>query len=277
MALTKVLIAVKTYPTLSKKYDELVCTAGFLEDGSWIRIYPVPYRKLDYGSRYSKWQWIELDLVKNTSDFRPESFRPYSLDSEIKMLDRVGTEQKWRVRKDIVLKNVYTDLGALITEAKGDKGTSLAVFKPSKVIDFIWEPVERYWNPEKIKQVVANQAQGSLFDVEEYKSIFKVVRKIPYKFSYVFETEDGRNPTLMIEDWELGQLYWNMMDKYKNEDIACAKVKEKFFNELVFKKDLYFFLGTSKKFHNVGPNPFMIIGAFYPPKEDPISQLSLDF
>jgi hypothetical protein len=30
MALTKVLITVKTYPTLSEKYDELVCTAGFL-------------------------------------------------------------------------------------------------------------------------------------------------------------------------------------------------------------------------------------------------------
>ena len=42
MALTKVLISVKTYPTLSEKYDELVCTAGFLEDGSWIRIYPIP-------------------------------------------------------------------------------------------------------------------------------------------------------------------------------------------------------------------------------------------
>lgn len=35
MALTKVLIAVKTYPTLSSKYDELVCTAGFREDGAF--------------------------------------------------------------------------------------------------------------------------------------------------------------------------------------------------------------------------------------------------
>ena len=42
MAMTKVLITVKTYPTLSAKYDELVCTAGFREDGTWIRIYPVP-------------------------------------------------------------------------------------------------------------------------------------------------------------------------------------------------------------------------------------------
>jgi hypothetical protein len=42
MTKTKVLIAVKTYPSLSSKYDELVCTAGFLEDGSWIRVYPIP-------------------------------------------------------------------------------------------------------------------------------------------------------------------------------------------------------------------------------------------
>lgn len=43
MALTKVLITVKTYPAISTKYDELVCTAGFREDGSWIRIYPVQF------------------------------------------------------------------------------------------------------------------------------------------------------------------------------------------------------------------------------------------
>lgn len=85
MALTKVLITVKTYPSLSEKYDELVCTAGFLEDGSWIRIYPVPLRKLDYQNRYEKWQWIEIDLIKNISDFHPESYRPSDLDKEISL------------------------------------------------------------------------------------------------------------------------------------------------------------------------------------------------
>ncbi len=76
MALTKVLITVKTYPTLSAKYDELVCTAGFKEDGTWIRLYPVPFRKKSYNEQYKKYDWIEVDLVKNTSDFRPDSFRP---------------------------------------------------------------------------------------------------------------------------------------------------------------------------------------------------------
>ncbi|MDA3800374.1 MAG: hypothetical protein PF692_15015, partial [Kiritimatiellae bacterium] len=73
MAKTKVLITVKTYPTVSTKYDELVCTAGVKENGEWIRIYPIPFRKLDYTQKYSKYQWVEMDLVKNDSDFRPES------------------------------------------------------------------------------------------------------------------------------------------------------------------------------------------------------------
>ncbi|MGM0649689.1 MAG: hypothetical protein ACQES1_04170, partial [Bacteroidota bacterium] len=68
MAKTKVLITVKTYPTISSKYDELVCTAGFKEDGTWVRIYPVPFRKRSYAEQYKKYDWIELDLVNNTSD-----------------------------------------------------------------------------------------------------------------------------------------------------------------------------------------------------------------
>ena len=50
--LRKVFITVKTYPTLSKKYNELVCTAGILDDGSWVRIYPLPFRKLDYENSF---------------------------------------------------------------------------------------------------------------------------------------------------------------------------------------------------------------------------------
>jgi uncharacterized protein (DUF488 family) len=51
------------------------------------------------------------------------------------------------------------------------------------------------------------------------------------------------------------------------------KVKEKYFDEFVRKKDLYFFLGTTKQFHNVAPNPFIIIGTFYPPKTKKMTNL----
>ena len=102
----KVLITVKTYPTLSNKYDETVCTAGIDENGNWIRIYPVPYRKLY--TQYSKYQWIELDLIKRTADPRPESLNPTNVDS-IKLLNKLGTENAWQERKNFVFKTkIYT-------------------------------------------------------------------------------------------------------------------------------------------------------------------------
>ncbi|WP_205748147.1 hypothetical protein [Dyadobacter luticola] len=147
MALTRVLIAVKTYPTLSNKYDELVCTAGFLEDGSWIRIYPIPFRKLEYDKQYSKYNWIEIDLEKNKSDFRSESYKPKSIDATFKIVGSIGSENgTWRLRKDIVLRNVHTNMTTLIANAKDSKlYTSLAVFKPKSTLDFKIEKVERDW------------------------------------------------------------------------------------------------------------------------------------
>src|SRR5262245_56455470 len=72
----KILITVKTYPTLSQKYGETVCTAGVRPDGSWIRLYPIPFRRLDEQQQYSKFDWIEGDLVKSRSDPRPETYHP---------------------------------------------------------------------------------------------------------------------------------------------------------------------------------------------------------
>ena len=269
MATTKVLICVKTYPTLSEKYDELVCTAGFLEDGSLIRIYPVPFRKLDYEMQYRKWQWIELDLVKNTRDFRKESYRPTSIDEQIKILEDVGTENNWRARKLFVVNRAKTNMTQLIEAARNPAfGTSLAILKPTEVIDFKYEPCEREWDPEKLQAVYIHNDELELFaDSSSAKSFFQVVNKLPYKFSYVLKTEDGIERTMMIEDWELGALYWNMLKKEAGDEIrACQKVREKYFDYMVRERDLYFFVGTTLKFHNLARNPFIIIGTFYPPK-----------
>lgn len=276
MALTRVLITVKTYPTLSEKYDELVCTAGFRGDGSWVRIFPVPFRKLDYQNQYKKWQWIEIDLVKNRSDFRPESYRPTNLDKEIRLLEEVDTKDNWNKRKMLVGDKIRYNLTELIVEAKDPNiRTSLAIVKPKEIIDFVWESCEREWDKEKMDKVIANQAQGSLFDEAETRLVFKVVNKLPFNFSYIFTTEDGIKRKIMIEDWELGALYWNCWKKAKGDEIeACKKVKEKYLDYMWHERDLYFFMGTTKQFHNVSPNPFIIIGTFYPPKID-MQQLSL--
>jgi hypothetical protein len=59
----RVLITVKTYPTLSRKYGETVCTAGVRADGTWMRIYPVPFRRLEEQEQYKKFDWVEADFI----------------------------------------------------------------------------------------------------------------------------------------------------------------------------------------------------------------------
>ena len=81
----------------------------------------------------------------------------------------------------------------------------------------------------------------------------------------------------MVEDWELGMLYWNCLKRANgDETIACQKVKERFYDDFAKTKDLYLFLGTIKKYHNVSQSPFIVIGTFYPPKEYG-TQLTLQF
>jgi len=80
---------------------------------------------------------------------------------------------------------------------------------------------------------------------------------------------------MMIEDWEIGMLYFNCLKRVNGDKKrAIAKVRKKYY-DFFSTRDLHFFLGTTKRFHNVSPNPFIIIGVFYPPMPSPTKQLSL--
>lgn len=226
--------------------------------------------KKSYQEQYSKYEWIELDLVKNTRDPRPESYRPVSHDTPIKVLGRIPPDgDTWIDRRKIVLNKVYTNLTQLIGEAKNkDICTSLAVFKPTRIIDFIWEEVEREWSEDKLVQF----QQLNLFQsFDETK--FEVVKKLPFKFSFRYEDDHGKQSTTMIEDWETGELYWNCLRRNDgNEQKACNDVRKKYLDDFSRTKDLHFFLGSSQLHHFTGKNPFLIIGTFHP---KPITQLRL--
>lgn len=271
MAITRVLITVKTYPTLSSRYDELVCTAGFLDNGDWIRLYPIPFRKKSYDEQYRKYDWIEIDLVKNTRDSRPESYRPKEINTEIKIVGHIGTDNSWSERKKIVQKKVYSNLSTLISEAKNpDICTSLATFKPTKILDFVVEDTSREWDAKKLEHM----KQLNLFEARGKE--LNIVRKLPYKFSYVIEDNEGKRSKMMVEDWEIGQLYWNCLRRHEGvEGLAVKDVIKKYLDDFAKTKDLSLFLGTTQKHHYTGKNPFVIIGTFHPkfPKKE--NQLSL--
>lgn len=274
----KVLITVKTYPNLSLKYDELVCTAGLREDGTWVRIYPVPFRRLDASERYKKYDWIEIDLQRNLKDFRPESHKPVAWN-DLVVLRNVPTQKPhWPERRNLCLKNVYDNMAHLISEAKDkDVCTSLATFRPTKINEFVVEREEKPNDTKIIDKIMAKRNQMKLFPSDEDQNPHELIQKLPYKFSYKFEDINGKQRKLKIEDWEIGALYWNSLRRHNNdEEKACEDVRKKYEEEFLTKKDIYLFLGTALQFHaKNAPNPFIIIGVFYPEPEPP--QLQLPF
>lgn len=263
----RVLITVKTYPLPSRSYTELVCTAGLLNGEKWIRMYPIPFRFLHDQKQYPKYSWVEVDLVRNTKDFRPDSYR--LKNENITVLDTIGRANAWAARKSFVLKETFTSMDELIKLAKGPAKKSLATMKPKEIVKFEIKDDEREWRKDWLEQM----KQMDMFEATSPSGQRKVVRKLPYKFYYHFLTEDNKLRKLMIEDWEIGALFWHCLSQTDgDEEVAKQLVQEKYFDQFVQEKDLCLFLGTTFLNHNVAPNPFVIIGVFYPPKT---AQLSL--
>jgi hypothetical protein len=214
---------------------------------------------------------VTLDLVRNSrKDFRPESYRPKDPD-KIQVGSKVdtGKNRDWSERKKYVLNEVFDSMGEIIQRAKGEEKRSLATLKPREIIDFVIEEDEREWKPKWKDQL----RQYNLFDLDEQgqgKSR-EVIPKLPYKYSYRFLSEGDKKPRkLMIEDWEIGALYWRCLRRNGgDEDAANRLVKKKYFDEFCEEKDLYLFLGTTLQHHLISSSPFIIIGLFYPPKLKP--------
>ena len=255
----KVLITVKTYPIPSARYDELVCTAGVREDGSFVRLYPINFRDLPYSQQYKKYQWIELLAEKHGGrDARKESYRP-NCDSIRIHGQPIPTQRgDWSERAKYALAKASASMEDLYNQQERDR-TSLGVFRPKKVRDLIITPDVPEWKAG----FMAELRQARLWDDRIITK--EPPRKIPFKFYYQFECDDSRckrNHQMMIEDWELGALYWKLVvDKGASPQEAANQVKEKFLHELCGKdKDTYFFVGTIL----AHPKNWLVIGVFWP-------------
>lgn len=251
MKTERLLVLAKTYPTVSQKYEHLVCIAGLTEDNEWRRIYPVPWQLFWKGSeqKFKKKTWIEYKLESDEpSDRRPESRK---IDwSSIKVLDEEDfREIKRRLDEKLVNLDEIQD--------RSDKEVSLCVIKPT-IKDFVWTDSEYGAKLVKMSQQLT---------LTDGKSAVKI-KPIDKKFQYVFRCckECRKEHRIMCEDWELGMLYLNTLEKYGPN--APLKVREKFYEELPKRKHLYFVLGT----HNIH-GTWLIISVVYPRKSD-IEKLS---
>lgn len=255
----RVLITVKTYPTLSTSHIELVCTAGLREDGSWVRIYPVPFRLLERESQFHKWTWIELPLERRVKDKRPESYSPVDRN-DIRILDTIPTADGWRERRRMLFLQggAWSDLTRLIEAGKRNE-LSLATFKPKRMLAFDVEKADSDWDERRLAAVEAQLRQADLLEGSGIRENFVPVKKVPYDFYYRFEDEAGRESRLRILDWEIGALYWNCLKGVTAGEDAVEKVRH-MYEVKFFECDLHLLLGTTLEWHDRGPNPWVIVG-----------------
>lgn len=251
---TRVLITVMTYPHPSKNYQELVCTAGIAESGEWVRLYPIDYRYRPKEQQFHKYQWVEIGLAPGGqgNDRRRESRRP-DLDAIRVLGPALSTKDNWAARRAIIDELPHHTVNELRQLYDTDK-TSLGVVRPARVIDLTIEPAESEWKPEWN----ALFSQLRLFGEQQ-----KPLRKLPYKFSYVFECEDSEKPRrAMIEDWELGVLFLKEADRLRSDERAAQSVKAKFLDEICSPgRDTRFFMGTRFPY-----NTWLVLVVFWPPK-----------
>lgn len=140
----KILIATKTYPSISTKYGETVCTAGILLDDNekplqWIRIYPVRYRALDFEKKYKRWSIISGEIERNEKDFREESYRIN--DNSITVIREIGTKNNWEERKSFILAFQFSSTADIKAQGK-----SLGIIKPKSIEKYFCEKTDREWN-----------------------------------------------------------------------------------------------------------------------------------
>jgi len=144
-------------------------------------------------------------------------------------------------------------------EDKDDTEVSLGVLKPI-ILDFVWEDCEYYTK-------VQHMAHQVTLEIVLGKGKSAVKIKVPdKKFQYVFKcgSKCPKKHRIMCEDWELGMLYLNSLERHKDREIAAEKVREKFLGDIPERKYVYFVVGT----HNKYPNTWLIVSVLYPKKSE---------
>lgn len=101
----ELLVTVKAYPAISKKYGESVRVAGVstdLEEPEWVRLFPVEYRDMPWSNRFKKYELVTLRARRNGTDQRPETWRPDT--STLERDEWIDPQKKggWQRRREII-------------------------------------------------------------------------------------------------------------------------------------------------------------------------------
>src|SRR3546814_227657 len=152
----KILILAKTYPSPSAQYVETSCVAGISANGGMRRLFPVPFRMVEDGKQFKKWQWIDVRVEKASRDHRPESHKIY-VDT-INCGDVLDRKKAWASRWEWLEKMpTFASLSA-VDAARLSDGVSLALLQPKRLLGLdISKARNPDWTDEEREKLLQEQ------------------------------------------------------------------------------------------------------------------------
>ncbi|QSQ19644.1 hypothetical protein JY651_30575 [Pyxidicoccus parkwayensis] len=226
-----------------------------------MRIYPITLRYMQ--QPFSHYTWIEADVERNESDFRPESFRVKQ--DGIQNLEHLDTKDGWKARSEWVLRsgNVFSSVEALQAAELKDH-TSLGLVKPKIIRRFYARKKSAEDRKEWEEHRDVALKQRDLFVDTETKT--KDLVFMPVQYRVVFTCDDAACRTehdFSILDWGIYVLSRKMYAQRGASGAERAVIDK--LEELMNPEahEPYLFLGNTKAHsHN-----FMAVGLYYPPRE----------
>lgn len=211
----RVFIIAKTYPELSSRYGETVCTAAVDEAGNPLRLYPIPFRYLTGAQKFKRYQWVDAELQTSRHDARPESrtVQPGSIRLEEGV---PATPDEWGRRADIVLQSPAWQFSSMhsLFEAQRSAGRSLAFVRPRLItgVTFRRRAIEdartfQEKMQELRKQKTIARQQLDLFE----RTLPSAMKNLEYVGERVCidwrcGDEDCAGHSMQVLDWEICEL-----------------------------------------------------------------------
>lgn len=274
-AIEDVLMVVKTYPTPSATYGELVCTAGVrLRDNKWVRIYPYPFRLVGEDQRFSKYNIVRISLKKTDGrDQRPESYKPSNIDA-IKKVGALDTKDHWGKRMEYITPTVIESVAQLKEGmfSKDETGSNLwgPSILPVRVMPgsarLSWE-ASNNWNDKQLANLKKAEdfVKDNMFMDPGMKASFRQLSKVAYEFRLTYVDGVGDEHTHLILDWEIAQLYRNVRRREKSDADALEKVRQKIEDSIFGAgNDVYLVIGNMH--HGFRNKHLLAIDGFIYPK-----------
>jgi len=243
----ELMVNCKTYPAVSTKYIETVCTGGVQADGQFVRLYPVPFRFLDAEEQYSRWDVIRVRAYRDTKDKRPESWH-LAPGMPITVIDSISTEKR---RWEWMQKTVHSS-----TKYMTDNGITNGCVEI--------EPIALYWEPDSKEWTASQRAvinQGDLFATKQ--QLEDISERVPWQFRLKFrERNSGREDDAKVLAWSYYQGFRRaakQMDEVSALNSVAENIRGSIFNSA---KKVFAIFGTHSRFGH-----WMISSLYHVPTE----------